>query len=146
MAGGGLLVLLWIVGIAIGAGVGAWIAGQKQREAWEGALLGLFLGPIGWIIEALLPGGPELPPGVVGEPSGPRTWDAPVPRRVTTVGAPSGSTPAPGPAMAAASSPTGRAMKRCPQCAEDVLEGAHLSLLPVLVPGGRCGGGRAVGP
>ena len=36
-------------------GVGAWIAAQKHRTGTEGAALGCLLGPIGWLIEGLLP-------------------------------------------------------------------------------------------
>ena len=54
--GGALFLLLFLgIGIAVGAGVGYWIAGQKNRDGVEGAALGCFLGPVGWIIEAVLP-------------------------------------------------------------------------------------------
>jgi hypothetical protein len=45
----------------VGAVVGWWIATQKRRTEIEGAALGCLLGPVGWIIEALLPmgGAPE---------------------------------------------------------------------------------------
>ena len=45
------VVILWFVL----AGVGAYVSEQKGRNAWEGALLALFLGPIGCIIAGLLP-------------------------------------------------------------------------------------------
>jgi hypothetical protein len=41
------------------AGLGAWIASQKDREPIEGLLLGLLYGPIGALVEALLPQGPS---------------------------------------------------------------------------------------
>jgi hypothetical protein len=47
-------VLLYLVGLAISMGIGAWIATLKNRAWWIGALLGI-LGIIGWIIAALLP-------------------------------------------------------------------------------------------
>jgi hypothetical protein len=46
--------LFWTI---VFAGVGYWIAQQKNRSEVEGAALGCFLGPIGWIIEAVLPTG-----------------------------------------------------------------------------------------
>jgi hypothetical protein len=46
--------LLYLVGLAISMGIGAWIATLKNRAWWVGALLGI-LGIIGWIIAALLP-------------------------------------------------------------------------------------------
>ncbi|MEK7866529.1 MAG: hypothetical protein AAB434_07575 [Planctomycetota bacterium] len=51
--------LFSLVGMAIGAGVGYLIGKGKNREVL-GAVLGAFLGCIGWIIVALLPkaGGP----------------------------------------------------------------------------------------
>lgn len=38
-------------------GFGAWIASIKNRPTLEGALVGLFFGPLGCLIEALLPDG-----------------------------------------------------------------------------------------
>lgn len=108
MASGGAFLLIWILGALVGGGIGMWIAGQKNRDAWEGALLGFFLGPIGWIIEALLPTG-ELPAGVSGTLRGPRDWSAPTPHLIGTL-----------PAAAPPRGPDGRATKRCPRCAEDV--------------------------
>lgn len=43
------------VAIFVLGGVGAFIAHQKCRSVVEGIVLGLCLGPLGWIIEALLP-------------------------------------------------------------------------------------------
>ena len=53
MASGGAFLLIWVLSAIFCAGVGMWIAGQKNRDAWEGALLGFFLGPIGWGIAGL---------------------------------------------------------------------------------------------
>lgn len=36
--------------------VGGWIAVQRSRLPEEGVLLGFFLGPVGILVEALLPG------------------------------------------------------------------------------------------
>ena len=46
-----ILLLVW----GLLGGVGSWIATQKGRSGAEGFVLGVLLGPIGWIIEALLP-------------------------------------------------------------------------------------------
>jgi hypothetical protein len=45
--------LLW----AMMAGLGAWVATQKERDPAEGAILGFVFGPLGVLIEALLPAG-----------------------------------------------------------------------------------------
>jgi hypothetical protein len=50
----GFLILL-VIGAVIAGGIGYWIAGEKNRDGVEGAALGCILGPIGWIIEAVLP-------------------------------------------------------------------------------------------
>lgn len=42
------------------SGLGAWIADQKHRDQAEGLLLGLLFGPLGCLIEAMLP---TLEPG-----------------------------------------------------------------------------------
>jgi hypothetical protein len=39
--------------------MGGWIAEQKNRKTGEGFVLGALLGPLGWIIEALLPTIPQ---------------------------------------------------------------------------------------
>jgi hypothetical protein len=57
--------VFWIV---ILGGVGYWIAQQKRRSEVEGAALGCLLGPIGWIIEAVLPTG-EPPTAGNGTPT-----------------------------------------------------------------------------
>jgi hypothetical protein len=51
---GFMMLVFWT--IVFGA-VGYWIATQKGRSEVEGAALGCLLGPIGWIIEAVLPAG-----------------------------------------------------------------------------------------
>ncbi|MEA2026658.1 MAG: hypothetical protein U9O18_08195 [Chloroflexota bacterium] len=50
----------------ITGGVGYWIAGEKNRDGVEGAALGCLLGPLGWIIEAVLPTGTAGAPQPVG--------------------------------------------------------------------------------
>ncbi len=51
--------MVWLAAYGVSAvvfgGFGAWIAGQKNRDANEGAVLGGLFGPIGVIVEALLP-------------------------------------------------------------------------------------------
>lgn len=51
----------WTIGIAAfwiyWSALGYWIALQKRREPFEGLVLGLLFGPLGAIIEALLPNG-----------------------------------------------------------------------------------------
>lgn len=54
---GSIIVGLCIVAVFIVGG--AWVASQKGRRKWEGALLAFFFGPVGLIVEALLPSGPE---------------------------------------------------------------------------------------
>ena len=44
-----------VVFAAIFGSLGGWIAGQKGREFMEGVLLGGMFGPVGCIIEAVLP-------------------------------------------------------------------------------------------
>ena len=48
---------LVLVGVlaAIFGGLGAFIAAQKRREVAEGLIMGLLFGPLGVLIEALLP-------------------------------------------------------------------------------------------
>ena len=53
------IVAFLVVALFFG-GVGWWIATQKRRSEVEGAALGCILGPIGWIIEAVLPTGTEM--------------------------------------------------------------------------------------
>jgi hypothetical protein len=68
----------WALALAAGLGVlgalGAWIAKQKRRGPIEGFILGFLFGPLGVVIEALLPAGtrdlPTLRPLVRPEPQG----------------------------------------------------------------------------
>lgn len=48
-----------VVGVAlvISGVIGGWVAQQKRRDFGEGFLAGILLGPIGWLIEAMLPTG-----------------------------------------------------------------------------------------
>lgn len=63
MEGAGILVLMVVIGWASCICLGAYISMQKNRPDIEGVLLGMFLGPLGVIIAALLPGqSPPVPP------------------------------------------------------------------------------------
>jgi hypothetical protein len=58
---------LIIVGIACAfGGYGAWITAEKSRDALEGFLLGLLLGPIGVLIAVFLPTNARLPGSTSG--------------------------------------------------------------------------------
>jgi len=50
---------LWIAAHGV---AGAYLARMKNREAWFGAVLGIFLGVIGLVILVLLPEGPAAGP------------------------------------------------------------------------------------
>ena len=50
-----ILFVAWLI-FAI---LGMWIANQKHREGGEGFILGLLFGPIGCLIEAILPNGTQ---------------------------------------------------------------------------------------
>jgi hypothetical protein len=56
------LIILGVALLVFGQ-LGAWVAGQKGRRPVEGFLLGLFLGPLGVIVEGQLP---ELEAEAVG--------------------------------------------------------------------------------
>ena len=59
------MILFLLIAFWVASGIlGAWVAGQKGREPIEGFVLGLFFGPIGAVIEALLPMGKWRPPAV----------------------------------------------------------------------------------
>jgi hypothetical protein len=54
----GMVELFLLIAVASGVvfgGLGWWIATQRNREPVEGLLLGAFFGPLGVLIEALLP-------------------------------------------------------------------------------------------
>jgi hypothetical protein len=57
----------WLIFVGIMAvlcgGLGAWVATQKRRSASEGLVLGLLFGPLGVLVEALLPQGSKQPGG-----------------------------------------------------------------------------------
>jgi len=60
-----LLYILYFVGAGVVCGgLSAWIAGEKNRGFGEGLLLGFLFGPLGVLVEALLPSGspPEANP------------------------------------------------------------------------------------
>lgn len=64
----GVAPMFFIVLIVAGifATMGAYVASQKRRASMEGAIFGGLLGPIGILIVALLPTGPQLGPGDYG--------------------------------------------------------------------------------
>ena len=51
-------IVIAVMSIAIMLIGGAWIAPQKGRSKWEGAILAFFFGPFGLVVEALLPSWP----------------------------------------------------------------------------------------
>jgi hypothetical protein len=51
-----LLIVLGVLWTIFGA-LGSWVATQKNRDGGEGAVLGFLFGPLGVLIEALLPAG-----------------------------------------------------------------------------------------
>jgi hypothetical protein len=64
---GSILVVLAIVWCITG-GLGAWVATQKYRDVGEGFILGLLFGPLGVIVEALLPTKPAAAPAPAIDP------------------------------------------------------------------------------
>ena len=50
-----ILLIFWVMF----AGLGWWVAAQKGRAPEEGLILGLLFGPIGCVIEAMLPPPPS---------------------------------------------------------------------------------------
>jgi hypothetical protein len=87
------LLVCWL----ICAGIGGYIAAQKGRSETEGAVLGFLLGPLGLLIEALLPtvqapkrrtsGRAPRRTGERGEwvPEYSEAWDKPAPPKDETV-------------------------------------------------------------
>ncbi|AGA28609.1 hypothetical protein [Singulisphaera acidiphila] len=53
-----ILFVIGAAGIALFGGFGSWVASQKGRQPVEGMMLGAVFGPLGVLIEALLPQGP----------------------------------------------------------------------------------------
>lgn len=53
--GGFAPALIGLAGLVFAGVLGSWISMQKGRDSTEGLALGCLLGPIGWIIAALLP-------------------------------------------------------------------------------------------
>jgi hypothetical protein len=64
------LIIVLLV-LAVFGGLGYWISTQKQRNPVEGAVLGAFFGPLGALIEAVLPSGNYQPPAP--QPKQPQT-------------------------------------------------------------------------
>lgn len=60
--GAGALVYAFIC-----CGLGTWISLEKGRGSGDGAILGFLLGPLGLIVLALLPNGPEFAKGKGGD-------------------------------------------------------------------------------
>jgi hypothetical protein len=56
-----LIPVVVVVALVFGI-LGSWIAGQKRKDGGEGFILGLIFGPIGVIIEAVLPTPAQTPP------------------------------------------------------------------------------------
>jgi hypothetical protein len=54
----------WAIVIIVGwtalAFLGGWVANQKGRDPGEGVLLGILFGPLGVVVEGLLPDGKPL--------------------------------------------------------------------------------------
>jgi hypothetical protein len=70
------LILIGVLAVAFG-GLGGWVATQKQRSALEGLVLGLLFGPLGVLVEALLPQRVEQPVNPRTGSGGGRTIDEP---------------------------------------------------------------------
>jgi hypothetical protein len=72
--------MLWTIAAVawlVFAVFGAWVAAQKDRGQGEGFVLGFLFGPLGVLIEALLPAGkPAEPPSP--KPAGPSRWEKPL--------------------------------------------------------------------
>jgi hypothetical protein len=56
------LILIGVLAFAFG-GLGAFIAVQKRRDAYEGLIVGALFGPLGVLVEALLPQGSQKTTG-----------------------------------------------------------------------------------
>jgi hypothetical protein len=112
------LLIVAIIWFGVFGGVGAWIARSKGRSGWEGRLLGMALGVIGWVIELVLAAMPT---------SAPPSWGAGPPPAIGTTPGPSvGPTTwngAPNAAVvqscSACRSPVPPAARFCPACGMD---------------------------
>lgn len=100
-----------LFGAAIAALVGVLIADSKGRGKLEGCSLGCLLGPIGWLIEALLPSKEEKEDTVATAPTSQRQ------------AAPSAAGNASG---ASDESEWSRRRRKCPHCAEIILFEANV--------------------
>lgn len=57
-----IVLTAWLASAAIFGLFGAWIATQRDRPGGEGFILGAIFGPLGVIVEVLLPQGVKRPP------------------------------------------------------------------------------------
>ena len=114
-----ILAVIWCgIWFSVFGGIGAWIARSKGRSGWEGLLLGMALGVIGWVIEYVLAAMPTYAPPVwgVGPPptsgttpagsGGPTTWN----------GVPNAAVVQP---CGACRSPVPPTARYCPTCGAD---------------------------
>ncbi len=102
-----ILVILVIIWVGIFGGIGAWIARSKGRSGWEGLLLGIALGVVGWAIEVLSPvWGALLHPASGATSFGPTTWN----------GVPNAAVVQP---CSACRSPVPPTARFCPTCGTD---------------------------
>lgn len=99
------VLIVGLAWLAAGPLVGWWIAEEKGRSGVEGAVLGFFLGPIGWVVEGLLPVVRPAGAAATGSGHGSTALSAPV---------------APAPFATAPRPTSSTAVKKCPDCAEMV--------------------------
>jgi hypothetical protein len=120
--------VLLICAVISGA-IGFYIASKKNRSEIEGLLFGLFLGPVGWIVEGLLPtesAKQRMPRG----PTGTTTLNLSAPstsprsfRQKSTLNL-SPAVIVKQPTLEPEPPADSRTRKKCPYCAEYILEEA----------------------